>query len=80
MGEDPSYAGKPTHILSISKGKFDPGCRTKSKEIEVAENQRKSDLDSERSDGALIAGWRPSISQMKDTLVLKYLQGMEKKP
>lgn len=63
----------PTHILSISKGKFDSHCRTKDEEIEVKENQRKSDLDSRGSDVSFIAGWRPSISQMKGTFVLKYL-------
>lgn len=68
----------PTHILSISKGKFDSSCRTKDEEIEVKENQRKSDLDSRGSDVSFIAGWRPSISQMKGTFVLKYLQGREK--
>jgi len=71
-------AEKPTHILSISKGKFDSSRRTKKEEIEVKENQRKSDLDSRGSDVSFIAGWRPSISQMKDTFVLKYLQGREK--
>lgn len=60
---------KPTHILSISKGKFDSSCRTKDEEIEVKENQRKSDLDSRGSDVSFIAGWRPSISQMKGTFV-----------
>lgn len=69
---------KPTHILSISKGKFDSSCRTKDEEIEVKENQRKSDLDSRGSDVLFIAGWRPSISQMKGTFVLKYLRGREK--
>lgn len=68
---------KPTHILSISKGKFDSSCRTKDEEIEVKENQRKSDLDSRGSDVSFTAGWRPSISQMKGTFVLKYLRGRE---
>lgn len=42
-------AEKPTHILSISKGKFDSSYRTKEGEIEVKENQRKSDSDSRGS-------------------------------
>lgn len=45
-----------THILSISKGKFDSSCRTKDEEIEVKENQRKSDLDSRGSDVSFTAG------------------------
>lgn len=69
------FTAKVMHILSISKGKLDSAPRTKREEIQVPENQRKSDLDSRRSDGPLIAGWRPSIRQMKDTFVLNYLQG-----
>ena len=68
-------AEKLTHILSISKGKFDSSYRTKAEEIEVKENQRKSDLDSRGSDVSFIAGWRPPISQMKGAFVFKYLRG-----
>lgn len=68
-------AEKPTHILSISKGKFDSSYRTKEEEIEVKENQRKSDLDSRGSNVSLIAGWRPPISPMKGVFVFKYLRG-----
>lgn len=61
----------PTHILSISKGKFDSSYRTKAEEIEVKENQRKSGLDSRGSNVSFIAGWRPPISQMKGAFVFK---------
>lgn len=71
-------ARKPTHILSISKGKFDSSYRTKEEEIEEKENQRKSDLDSRGSDVSFIAGWRPPVSQMKGVFVFKYLWGRGK--